>query len=137
MVGAAERRLMQIRAALLKVPSKVSRKFASFVTKDLKRQAYAGNDPYGKPHAALRPATVRKKGSDAILDESGALIGSLAARPMGGSGLQLTVDPPYARYHITGTKRMVARAFFPIGRMPAAWSAELKRLTNEALNASV
>lgn len=130
-MAAALNRLALSLKQLKQVPARVSRPFAAYVTRELQRAARAQQDPYGKGHAPLRPATVRKKGHDTILEETNTLIPSLKGVPLGGAGVGLSVDPAYAHYHITGTPHMVPRAFMPVSGMPAAWRAELKRLVSE------
>ena len=131
-MAAALKRLALALSQLKRVPAKVSKPFAAFITRDLQKSARSGNDPYGKAHAPLRPATIRKKGHATILEDSNTLIPSLAGVPLGGAGVGLSVGPSYAHYHITGTKHMKARAFLPVSGMPAAWHAELKRLVSKA-----
>lgn len=42
-------------------------------------------------------------------------------------GYRVTSTAPYARFHQTGTKRMVARKMAPTGnRLPANWSSEFR-----------
>lgn len=112
------------------VNSTVVAPFASFVTDDLKRTAAAETDPYGRGWQALRPATIRKEGHARILYASGALQGSLEARPLPAIGLTLTVGPSYAAFHLIGGARYPARPFFPVNGMPSKWRDELKRLVH-------
>jgi phage gpG-like protein len=77
-------------------------------------------EPGGSPWAPLAPSTVKKKGHNIILFETGTLLGSLVT--VGGPGNVSAVssrgsifgtDVPYAIFHDQGTSKMPARP--PVG----------------------
>lgn len=126
------------------VPARISVPVAEYVTRQLKADLRAGRDSYGTAHAPLRPLTVERKGHARILIESRALVDSLRAEPLPGAGVALRVDPPYARFHMTGarvrlfgskrTARMPARPFLPhLGVLPDKWRAQIQRLYTQAV----
>lgn len=81
-------------------------------------QREPNDGPAWKP---LAPSTVKRKGHDTILVETGRLKGSLTDERhsdgireifdngLGGAGLVFGTDVPYAHFHMTGTSRMPAR----------------------------
>ena len=97
-------------------------------------------DPDGRPWAPLSPRTRRRPkdrkarkrgGSPMILVDSGVMRGSITA----GAGHAENVTPTsmevgsavaYARWHMSGTRRMPARPFL-------GWSARLRRQCEEAV----
>lgn len=137
MAGAGVKALALALRQLSRVPARVSVPFAAFVRNDLRRTIAAGQDPYGVALPPLRATTVRRKGHSRILYRTGSLQGSIDAGPLAGAGVYITVGPAYAHFHITGTRRMVARPFFPRSGMPKAWNAALKRLVAEDLEKHV
>ena len=86
----------------------------------LHAQYFVSNtDPVGKPWPPLAASTVRAKGHDTILVDTGKLRASLIGKT-GDSirevfvegethGLMFGTDLEYAHYHLTGTNRMPAR----------------------------
>lgn len=123
--------------SLAKVPSRVAKPFAAYVTQQLQNGIRSGTDPYGKPFTPLRPATIRKKGHDRILQASLALLGTVRGVPLSGGGIGLDGGPWYGAFHISATKWMVERGYLPVNVMPAKWRAELQRLNHDEVKGTL
>lgn len=73
------------------------------------REAFANQGPGWAP---LHPNTVRRKGHNRILFESGTLArmaGQISAWSVDRTSARLTEFPDYGEFHITGTEHMPAR----------------------------
>lgn len=73
--------------------------------------------PDGKPWAQLKPATLRRKKSRAILRETSALMGSVQFESATNTGATVVAGAEYGIYHQFGTRKMAARPF--MGFSPA------------------
>lgn len=113
---------------LSQVPSLVSRDIAADFNGFLAAGFSAGEDPYGQGWAGLKAATIAKGRSNPPLDASGALKGSIRLVPMAGAGVMLAsgLGPYYGMFHMSGTKHMAKRRYFPDSGLPARWRRSIK-----------
>ena len=90
----------------------------------------SGRDPMGAPWAPLAESTLRQKGHDTILVDTGDyrdsfemnVTTSAGLGPTGGSGiLEIASESDVAKWHEFGTSRMPAR---PVLQPTARWLAE-------------
>ena len=72
------------------------------------------SDPDGKPWAPLKPSTLRRKKTSAILRESGATVGSVAMKGPSGNSVTVSVGTEQAVFHQTGTSKMAQRKIIGI-----------------------
>lgn len=117
---------------LASVPSQAAAS-ASAKIKELIDAEFAGQmDPYGRPWAPHKPATVKRWGQHAILDLSGKMKAGVTVAPMQGAGVAVTFDQDYAEHHMTGTANMVPRQVLPTNTLPASWNAALSEAVEES-----
>lgn len=134
-------RLAQTIERLAYVPRKVAVIAAPKISRLLRRQFADGSDPYGRPWASLRPATIAKGRTPPPLTESGRLRdGTKAtASPGGRAGIRLVVGARYGYYHQTGYRnaktgrKVAARRILPQYGLPASWKAALDESAREAV----
>ena len=74
------------------------------------------SDPEGKPWEPLKPSTLRRKKTTAILRETGSLSASIHRHGPGSSGheTRIRVDVDYGIFHQTGTKAIPQREIIGI-----------------------
>jgi hypothetical protein len=120
---------------LASVPSQASKDAAARIHGRLQEQFDKGTDPYGKPWAPLRPATVRAgRTSPPLTDTRVMRDHDLEVRPMPGAGIAITFNPEApALFHQKGTKNMRARPILPTGAMPRGWNEDLRGATSGAV----
>lgn len=82
--------------------------------------------PDGAAWAALKPSTVKQKGSDNILVDKGRLLGSISHIATATVAIVGT-NVFYGGYHQDGTKKMVARPFIGLS---GENESELERVIN-------
>lgn len=118
---------------LAQVPSRIAGPVAADINDALQEEFEGEHDPYGRPWAKLAESTVRRKGHDQILYETGALQNNTVARPTRGAGIEIT-SLPYGEYHQDGTSRMPARKILPDGAnaLPPEWQESIDRNTEQA-----
>lgn len=110
---------------LARLPSQVSGEAARELNVEIDRQAAAGTDPYGRPHAPLK--TPRRSGrSGPPLSDSGASYTATRAKPLAGAGVGIVLGGALV-YHMTPGRGRVARRALPAGSMPPAWKAAIER----------
>lgn len=123
---------------LARVPSKVAPAVARRMRADLMRRFAAGQDPYGKKWARLKPATLAKGRRPPPLTDTGRGKRGIRFRPLPGAGIGITSSVEYMRYHMRATANRAARKFLPEGSLPAAWRRiwreELTRKAREVLS---
>ncbi|HEY9648630.1 MAG TPA: phage virion morphogenesis protein [Chroococcidiopsis sp.] len=75
------------------------------------------SDPDGKPWAALKAATLKRKRSTAILRETSTLAGGIALTSTTNTRATVaaTAGGEYGIFHAKGTRKMAARQFIGIG----------------------
>jgi phage gpG-like protein len=109
---------------LVQVPSQIAPAVAKKIKRDLEYRFDAGIDPYGKPWAALRPATLAKGRHPPPLTDTHAGRESVTVVPVKDAGVQISVGVAYMGIHQAGDPpRMVARRFLPVSRLPPDWKA--------------
>jgi phage gpG-like protein len=124
---------------LVKVPSQIAPAVAKKINRELQRQFDAGVDPYGRPWAPLRPATIAKGRHHPPLTDTHAGRNSVKAHATQDAGVQITVGVGYMGIHQAGDlPRMVARKFLPTRGLPSGWrdiwELELIRMTRKRLS---
>ena len=83
--------------------------------------------PDGAPWAARKRPVLHP-----ILERTGRLRTSVRSRVVG-STIVTSVSPFYARMHQQGTRKMVARPFFPATALPAAWRVRLEKIARDRM----
>jgi phage gpG-like protein len=115
--------LLQVSVAkLAAVPSQIAPDVARGIEGEIREEFQAGTDPYHRPWAQLRPATLAKGRRPPPLTDTREMIGSLDVRPSQGAGVTVEFGAEYAGFHQVGTKDMVARPPLPTGGFPSTWS---------------
>lgn len=121
-------------ARLGEVPSRVARDGAAGIARHIDHQFDSGTDPYGRPWAPLRPATLRRGRHAPPLTDTHAMRDGIAVRPQAGAGIAITFasDVP-AGFHQGGTVNMVARKILPEGTLPRTWNEALSGAAGAAV----
>jgi hypothetical protein len=129
-------RLERVLERLIDLPRKVAVEVKPEIDRLLRAQFRAGVDPYGKPWAPLRPATLATGRRPPPLTGFTRELRSGTATVTGGgnrAGLRIKLGAPYGYFHQvsyrnarTGRK-VVARKILPDRGMPREWSAALNR----------
>lgn len=130
-LAAAQRLAKTLDAIRKEAPRATRKRFAQFVTNDLKRALIAGVNPYGTPHAPLSGITIRIKGHAKILWHRGRLLRGMRA-VIRGARLLIRDATPYGSRHITGDQRPI-RAWAPVNGVPKHWRKELLRIAREEI----
>ena len=117
---------------LAKVPSRVSRKMADWINDEWQKNYTNGVDPYDTKHAPLAPATIRRKGHGLTLRHTFAMMGASIARSLRGAGISLSVETPYAHFHLHGTKYHPPRPQLPWRGVPPKWRVQITILMRKA-----
>jgi phage virion morphogenesis protein len=94
--------------------NKPLRKAGLYMERETKLNFAKQSDPDGMPWAPLKPATLRKKKTSAILRESGSLAASIALFSVSKTSAIVGSGVEYGAYHQTGTSRMPKRSFLGI-----------------------
>lgn len=110
---------------LAKVPAAIAKDAATGINREIRKQARAGTDPNGKPHAPLK-APRRSGRSGPPLVDSGASYEGTGARAMAGAGISVTLGGHLPR-HMLATSTRPARPAFPRGGFPPAWKAAIDK----------
>lgn len=133
-------RLKETLYRLSEAPRRVAFIAAPLLDVLLKRQFLDGVDPYGRPWAPLKPATLRKHGPPPLTD-TGVLRDGTLAKPKAQKGIQVEVGASYGQFHQTGfvigRTRVPPRRILPQFGMPKAWSDILKQAAREAVHIAV
>lgn len=121
---------------LTRVPAQIAPRVASEIAAEIDRNFSAGVDPYGKPWAPLRPATLAKGRHPPPLTDTGKGRNSIRVFAQRGSGVAITVGVAYMGIHQTGAPpRLVARRFLPAGVLPKRWAQIWQRALTDATKA--
>ena len=110
---------------LSRLPSQVSSEAARELNVEIDRQATAGTDPYGRPHAPLKGPRPSGRPGPPLVD-SGTSYKAMRAKPLGGAGIGVVLGGALV-YHMRPGKGRVARRALPAGAMPPAWKAAIER----------
>lgn len=89
---------------------------ALLMERELKLGFARQSDPDGAPWAPLKPSTLRRKRSGAILRETSALAGSVSVQSVSSNSARVgSSGVKYGIYHQAGTSKMASRKFIGIG----------------------
>lgn len=102
-----------------------------FLERETKLNFVRQSDPDGAAWAPLRPSTLRRKRTGAILRETGALANSVTSQAGGLSGT-VSVGIEYGLYHQTGTSKMAQRKI--IGISESRHVPKIKQIFEEHLS---
>lgn len=102
---------LQRRAKTLDTPL---RKSGLFMERETRLNFARESDPDGKPWTPLRPSTLRRKRTRAILRETGSLAASVMMQGPSGRRVRIVVGVAYGIYHQTGTVKMAQRKILGI-----------------------
>jgi hypothetical protein len=118
------------------VPSRVSTKGAAAIERLWRATYRAGHDPYGSPWAKLAASTIRRKGHDRIMVETGATYAETRAKALPGVGIGLTTGYK-AAWHMQATENRPARPVVPQHGLPATWRAKLRAISAREFKSAV
>jgi phage gpG-like protein len=108
--------------SLLGVPSQIAGPVAKDINQEIQKKFDAGQDPYGKSWASLKPATLAKGRHPPPLTDTGKGRSGVKAQPMQGAGIALTSSVSYMGIHQKGNPPILARrSFFPVNTLPKQW----------------
>jgi len=136
MSWAAPRRMREALERIARVPEVASRLLAPVLTTYAREQFAASHDPYGRPWAKLAPATVRKKGHDRILIDTGETAATIQAVPWGSrsvAGVRIRT----MGWHQYPTAHRPARPILPTGPLPPRWAAAARDALREARDRAI
>lgn len=129
-------RLGQLLDRLMDLPRKVAAEAKPEIDRLLRRQFAAGVDPYGRPWAPLRPATIATgRRAPPLTGFTRELRGGTGVILGGGNkaGLRVRLGAPYGYFHQVGYRnartgrKVPARRILPQFGMPVAWNMALRR----------
>lgn len=130
--------LADLLGELSTVPSRAAAEAAGELN-DLLREQYAtGTDPYGRPWAPLRPATLAKGRQPPPLFDTGDMAEGTGARPAQGAGIELNVPFPGGAHqrgsrNVPWNTRNPARPILPDeDELPEAWQAAIEKAADNA-----
>lgn len=119
---------------LEKVPSQTATAAAKSIGKLIDEEFSAGDNPYGKAWAALRPATIATGRRPPPLTDTGKMRAGVKVKAAQNAGIVITVDADYAKFHQTGTDRMAQRAILPAGKeLPDDWQEAIEDAFEKAV----
>lgn len=94
--------------------SKPMQQAGLYMERETKLNFAKQSDPDGAAWAALKPSTLRRKRSGAILRETSALMGSISMSA-GATEARIMAGTAYGIYHQAGTSKMAQRKIIGIG----------------------
>lgn len=119
-------------AELEDIPSRVATGAATRINVELRNQFLNGTDPYGTQWKPLAPYTIRKKGHDTRLVETGALARDTKAVPLRGAGIEIRSNEKGA-WHQAGGPNLPRRPVLPDrADLPDAWLDAIDTETEKA-----
>ena len=102
--------------------------FAQAAQEEVQQEFVQSRDPDGNAWAPLK----RPRPGGPVLDKTGKL--KRIRRYVSFAGFTLKATVPYAGFHQNGTRRMVARKFFPVdGQLPRAWALRFERISDATI----
>lgn len=123
MAGRNWRRLMDHVADLARVPSRIAKPISEKFNAEIQLEFAQGSDPYGFPWKPLAPYTIRKKGHDLIMIQTGETQKLTLAQPLGGAGIEL-VSTKKAGWNMDAHGNRPARPVLPHRKeLPERWQA--------------
>lgn len=134
-------RLQDTLRRLGEVPRRAAAIASPKLTRLLQRQYRTGVDPYGRPWAPLRPATLQRHGPPPLTDTRAMRAGTRAMVPRPHyAGIRLVVGAPYGYFHQVGFRvhgrRVPARRILPQYGLPATWLRVLQDAARQAARAA-
>jgi hypothetical protein len=136
-------RLIKTIERLSDLPRRVAIEAAPKLTDELRRQFDRGVDPYGRPWAPLKPATLAKGRHAPPLTDSGELRDGTRAMvaPGGRAGIRLVLGAPYGFFHQVGYRngrtKVPPRRILPQYGIPRAWALILRQAARVAARKAV
>ena len=122
---------------LARVPSRVSPDVARGIKREINRTFREGTDPYGRPLAPLRPATLAKGRHPPPMTDTGRAKRNVTVRAAQGAGVQILSPPHPLIYHFRRLGVRAARKMLPEGVLPSryrkVWQRALDRAAKETL----
>lgn len=115
---------------LANVPSRVAARVAPAIERLWRATWKAGQDPYGKALPALAASTIRKKGHDKIMIESGETLAQSRVKPLPGAGIAFQTAEKTG-YHLEPVGNRPARPELPLHGVPPKWDAAHERIAKE------
>jgi len=130
-------RLKDTLSRLAQVPRRTATIAAPRLTTLLQKQFRDGIDPYGRPWAPLRPATLAKHGPPPLTDTREMRRGTRAEQPRANyAGIRLVVGATYGYFAQVGFRvgktRVPPRRILPQYGMPREWSRVLAESARQA-----
>ena len=123
---------------LTKVPSQSARPVSVRIKADIERYFSAGEDPYGKAWAPLRPATLAKGRHPPPLTDTHDGRDGITVTPAQGAGVRITSNTSYMVHHMRKSGNRAARKFLPEGVTPKQWEKiyqeELEKASRKVLS---
>lgn len=112
----ADALIEKLKAAQKKLDNlqKPLREAGLYMERETKLNFARQSSPEGAAWAALKPSTLRRKRSGAILRETSALMGSVAFQGASNTEARVGAGTEYGIYHQKGTSKMAARPFIGI-----------------------
>ena len=90
------------------------RRAGLFMERETKLNFARESDPDGQPWAPLKPSTLRRKKTRAILRETGSLAASISMQGPSDNQVRVAAGIEYGIYHQTGTRKMTQRKILGI-----------------------
>lgn len=125
-------RLKETIRKLSDLPRAVAVEAAPGINRLLREEFLNGTDPYGRPWAPLRPATLARGRRPPPLTDTKALRDGTKATPRSGrrAGLVLITGAPYGYFHQVGFRvgktNVEPRRVLPQSGLPAGWKIVLR-----------
>lgn len=116
-------RLEQTIAKLVEIPRKIAEDVVPEINRLIQKQFDDGQDPYGRPWAPLKKATIDRGRKPPPLTDTRKLRNGTKVYVLRANyaGLRIVVGESYGYFHQVGTKNMAARRILPSAGMPSTW----------------
>lgn len=127
------RKLADNLGELTTVPSRVAKAFAGDVNKFLQEEFTDGVDPYGESFEGNAESTIRRKGFDQPMVETGETQRETVARPLAGAGIEIR-STEKAGYNMFARGDVPARPVLPADdELPDRWQDALEKRIDAAM----
>jgi hypothetical protein len=131
--GSSFRRLMDNLGELTTIPSRVAKAAAADINGFIQEEFDEEQDPYGDAWAPDAPSTVKKKGHDRIMFETGETKDTTMARPTAGAGIEIT-STQQAGYNQFPRGDVPARPVLPSrDELPEEWQDAIQKRVDQAM----
>jgi hypothetical protein len=126
--------LIRIVEMLSDVPARTAAIAAPKLDRLVQQQFANGADPYGRPWAPLKAATIARGRRPPPLTDTRKLRDGtgVKVRPGKRAGLVMRIGASYGAFHQTGTRYMTARRIMPQHGLPREWRAVLVDASRKA-----